>query len=103
MDVLRVATEAAALVHRLTQHLSVKDKDQAVRSGNSGALNTAEGLGYTGARERNHIQMAYASCQEAKTAVHLLAVAGKVDLELARETYRALDRAAAMLYGVLRK
>jgi four helix bundle protein len=103
MDVLWVTTQAAALVHRLTKHLNKKEKDQANRASESMALNTAEGLGFDGANERKHLKIAYASCQEAKTSVHLLAITDQVDLEAAREAYRWLHRSGGMLYGVLRK
>ena len=103
MDVLWVTTQAAALVHRLTKHLNKKEKDQANRAAESMALNTAEGLGFDGANERKHLKIAYASCQEAKTSVHLLAITDQVDLEAAREAYRWLHRSGGMLYGVLRK
>ncbi len=102
MDVLWVATQAAALVHRLTKHLSIKDRDQSNRAAESMVLNTAEGLGFTGANERKFLRIAYASCQEAKAAVHLLALRDQVDLDKARETWLALHRTGGMLYGTLR-
>ncbi len=103
MDVLWVTTQAAALVHRLTQHLNCKDKDQANRAADSVVLNAAEGFGYEGANERKFLRIAYASCQEAKAAVHVLAITDQVELVAAREAYLRLHRAGGMLYGVLRK
>jgi four helix bundle protein len=102
MDIHWVSTEAAALTHRLTKHLSGKGTcDQARRAAVSVALNTAEGLASQGANERRYLSMAYASCQEAKTAVQLLAMTDQVDLDAARAVWQMLDRAGAMLWGLL--
>lgn len=103
MDVQWVATEAAALAHRLTGQLAKGDGDQLRRAAASVALNVAEGLGYDGAQERKHLKIAYASCQEAKAAVHLLALTDSVDLDAAREVWKRLHRAGGMLHGLLRK
>ena len=104
MKVQSVATEAAALAHKLTKHLAGRGTgDQLRRAAASVVLNTAEGLGYEGANERKFLRIAYASCQEATAAVQILAMSDQVDLESARDLYRKLHRSGGMLYGLLRK
>ncbi len=55
-------------------------------------------MGFMGARKVNFLNIAYASCREAKTATQLLAITGRIDLEGGRQLWRLLDRACAMLY-----
>ena len=104
LDVRNVTMQAAAVAYQLTGALP-KGKnlgDQLRRAAASVALNTAEGLGFGGARKVNFLAIAYSSCREAQAATQLLAVTGQVDLEAGRELWRLLDRAGAMLYRLSR-
>ena len=103
MEVLRVLTEAAVLAHRLTNHLPAKDRDQIRSSASSSALNAAEGLALKGARRRSHLDIAYGSCQEAKTTTAIMAGAEQIDLEGGRRLWRLLHQGGGLLYGCQRK
>jgi four helix bundle protein len=104
LDVISITMQAAAAAYRLTSEMP-KGKnlgDQLRRAADSGALNTAEGMGFMGARRVNFLNVAYASCREAQTASQLLAVTGRIDLDGGRQLWRLLDRAGAMLYRMRR-
>ncbi len=74
---------------------------QLIRSSSSVALNLAEGDGRRG-RDRIHFfRMAYASAQEAKTTIEILAKSGAVELETARQWYRQLHRIGGMIWKLM--
>ena len=104
LDVVMITMRAAAEAYRLTDGMPRGKNlgDELRRAADSGALNTAEGTGFGGARKANFLKVAYASCREAQTATRLLAVTGRSDLDGGRKLWRLLDRAGAMLYRMTR-
>ena len=104
LKVQKVSRTAAVQAHRLTGHLVGRGLgDQLRRAAASVALNVAEGLSFDGKRERTHLQYAHGSCQEAKVATQILAEAGLVDLDAARELWCTLHSAGGLLHGLIRR
>jgi len=105
MEVESVLITAATSAYRLTRHLPKNHAlgDQLRRAAHSAALNTVEGFGFSGAKEKSFLKIAYGSAQEAKAATQILAESEIIDLEQGRALWRQLDRGAKMLFGVLRR
>ena len=99
--VLSLATSTAADIAAS----SIRNRElarQLLRSSSSVALNLAEGNGRRG-RDRVHFfRMAYASAQEAKTSIEILAKSGAVDIETARQWYRQMHRIGGMIWGMMK-
>ncbi len=76
--------------------------DQARRAVVSAVLNPVEGLAARGGRRRQLLGVAHGSLQEAKACVQLLGAAGGA-MDQARRSWRDLDRAGALAWGLLRK
>ena len=77
--------------------------DQARRAVVSAVLNLVEGLAARGGRRRQLLGVAHGSLQEAKACVQLLGAAGVLPMDQARRSWRDIDRAGALAWGLLRK
>jgi len=99
--VLSLATSTAAEIAAS----SIRNRElarQLLRSSSSVALNLAEGNGRCG-RDRVHFfRIAYASAQEAKTTIEILAKSGAVDIETARQWYRRMHRIGGMIWAMMK-
>lgn len=76
--------------------------NQLVRSTSSVPLNIAEGAGRFGRDRLQHYRIAYGSCQEAKTTVEILVLAGHLDRETGRRWWADLHRVGGMLWGLMK-
>ncbi len=99
-----LALEAAAAAIALAATVSPRLRplaDQSIRSAASVPANLAEGRGRSGRDRIHHFRIAYGSALEAGSHLELLAAAGAVNRERAREALELLDRVRALTWRLI--
>ena len=98
------ALEAAGIAIKLVMRVPAPLKsiaDQVIRSASSVPANIAEGHGRIGRDRLNHWRIAYASAKEVDSHLKLLAHAGVISRNQARDAMNAFDQVRAMTWRLL--
>lgn len=101
-----VALDVAAQVVRLVEKVPAalkSQQDQAVRAVARVPLAIAEGQGRVGRDAVHYYRVVYSSAKEVSAVLQLLSAVGAVDGGKAGVALADLDRARALLWGLIRK
>jgi four helix bundle protein len=97
---LEVALSLVAAIHKLTLPRGLAHvRDHMVRAADNTALRLSEANGRTMGNRTQHLEGAYAECQEVQTALSLLEARA---IEIPPAVIQQADRLGGLIYGLLR-